>query len=202
MGTPPAAKEEVNPGAVSGSNLQILQYPHPKLRAANETISSTAFDASLRSTAREMLRVMYASRGVGLAAPQVGVNKRLMVFNEEGDSRAFSQEVVMINPRVIATSKRTVVDAEACLSFPNMSGRVRRHEWVKVEAFRLNGRKFKIKFEGWKARIFQHEFDHLQGTLYIDKLEVEEDREAVKEQLDRLVREYNSCAEEGTEAAL
>jgi peptide deformylase len=100
----------------------------------------------------------------------------------------------------VGKSKATVVDVEGCLSFPGMSGSVRRHEWVKVEATRLNGKKFRVKFEGWKARIFQHEFDHLDGVLYIDRL-VDEDRPKVADRLDELVGEYEAAPSEGAPAA-
>lgn len=194
-----ALAEERDPGSVVGTSLRILKYPHPLLRAENATIET--FDAQLKQMAREMLRVMYASRGVGLAAPQVGINKRLMVFNPEGEQRAFLQEVVLVNPRIIASSKKTDVEMEACLSFPGMSGRVRRHEWVKVEAQRLNGKRFRTKYEGWKARIFQHEFDHLEKTLYIDRLE-EEDRPNVKDALTQLVELYQKEPYQSMQAAL
>ncbi|KAI0566427.1 Peptide deformylase [Gracilaria domingensis] len=191
--------EEIDPGVVEGTSLRILKYPHPLLRAENETVDQ--FDSALKQTVREMLRIMYASKGVGLAAPQVGINKRLMVFNPEGEERAFIQEVVLVNPEIVATSKKTDVEMEACLSFPGMAGRVRRHEWVKVEAQRLNGKRFKTKFEGWKARIFQHEFDHLQKILYVDRLE-DEDKPNVKERLAELVEAYRKEPYEGMQPSL
>lgn len=198
----PAVEEEIDPGTVEGTNLRVLRYPHPLLRAPNATVQPDEFNDKLKKTAREMLAIMYASRGVGLAAPQVGINKRLMVFNPEGEKKAFLKEIVMVNPEIVAKSKKTVVELEACLSFPGMSGNVRRHEWVKVEANRLNGKKFKVRYEGWIARIFQHEFDHLQGTVYVDKLETDEDRTKVKDQLAELVAAYRQEPYEGQEAAL
>lgn len=192
---------EVDPGAVEGTSLRILKYPHPLLRAGNATVAEDEFNDKLKQTAREMLKIMYASRGVGLAAPQVGVNIRLLVFNPEGDSKAFLQEVVMVNPVIVGSSKRTEVEPEACLSFPGMSGNVRRHEWVKVEGYRLNGKKFRVKYEGWKARIFQHEFDHLEGVMYIDRLS-DEDRESVKQRLDELIQDYNNNRYQDKQAAL
>lgn len=198
----PVVEEEIDPGKVEGTDLQVLRYPHPLLRAPNATVQPDEFNDELKQIAKEMLLVMYASRGVGLAAPQVGINKRLMVFNPEGDSQAFLKEVVMVNPEIVGKSKKTLVEPEACLSFPGMNGNVRRHEWVKIEATRLNGKKFKVRFEGWVARIFQHEFDHLQGILYPDKLETDEDRANVKERLAELVEEYRRAPYEGQAAAL
>lgn len=193
-------EEEVDPGAVEGTSLRVLRYPHPLLRRHNEEVREDEMD-EVKKIAKEMLLVMYASKGVGLAAPQVGINKRLMVFNAEGDSKAWLQEVVMVNPVIVSKSKPSVVDIEGCLSFPLMAGQVRRQEWVKVEATRLNGKKFKVKYEGWKARIFQHEFDHLDGILYIDRLE-EEDGPKVQNRLGELVDEYEAAPYQGEPAAL
>lgn len=198
----PAIETEVDPGKVKGTDLRVLRYPHPLLRAPNATVEAEEFTDELKRIAKEMLLVMYASRGVGLAAPQVGVNKRLMVFNPDGESKAFLKEVVMVNPSIVGKSKKTTVEPEGCLSFPGMNGNVRRHEWVKVEATRPNGRKFKVRYEGWIARIFQHEYDHLQGTLYPDKLESAEDEEKVKDRLAELVEDYRQNPYEGMDPAL
>lgn len=197
----PVVEEEVDPGQVQGTNLRVLRYPHPLLRAKNEEVTAEEMEPEIKRIAKEMLLVMYASRGVGLAAPQVGINKRLLVYNPEGDSKAWLQEIVMVNPRIVATSKSAGEDLEACLSFPGMSGQVRRSDWVKVEATRLNGKKFKVKLEGWKARIFQHEYDHLDGILYIDRLPPEE-RQKVQPRLDELMNEYSSARYNGEPPAL
>lgn len=182
--------EEVDPGAVPGTSLRVLKYPHPLLRAPNSEFAPDELGEA-RKIAKEMLMVMYASRGIGLAAPQVGVNRRLMVFNVTGDPKKWTHESVLVNPRIVASSKASDVEAEACLSFPNMSGPVRRPEWVKVEALRLTGRPQKFRFEGWKARVFQHEYDHLDGVMYIDRLE-EEGKAEVQERLQELVKNYEA----------
>jgi peptide deformylase len=133
---------------------------------------------------------MYAAEGVGLAAPQVGINKKLMVYNESGDRQKWLDEVVMVNPRIVEFSDGKDVDIEGCLSFPGMSGDVERSKWVKVEALNLRGKKIKRKFTGWEARIFQHEYDHLDGVVYIDRL-LEGSKEEVKDRLSELVNEYD-----------
>ncbi|EKX50472.1 hypothetical protein GUITHDRAFT_66830, partial [Guillardia theta CCMP2712] len=165
------------------TDLRVLKYPHPKLRAPDEEV--TEFDDNLRKTIKEMFLVMYASRGVGLAAPQakqVGINKRIMVFNPEGDKKKWLQEIALINPKIVEMSEGTDVETEACLSFPGMQGKVRRHKWIKIEAQDLKGKTIKkkarnfLQFTGWTARVFQHEYDHLEGVVYIDRLEDEEDR--------------------------
>jgi peptide deformylase len=195
-----SVEEAMDPGVIKGTNLRVLRYPHPLLRKENKAIEESEMDDAKR-IAKEMLLVMYASNGVGLAAPQVGINKRLMVFNPEGAAKAWLQEVVLVNPVIVGKSKPTDVEIEGCLSFPGMGGEVRRHEWVKVESTRLNGKKFKVKYEGWKARIFQHEFDHLDGVLYIDRLE-EGEKPKVEGRLKELVEEYNRSPFEGMPAAL
>ena len=180
-------EQEIDPGIIPGTSLRIHKYPSPALRAPNEDI--TEFSSEIKQLAKEMLLVMYASRGVGLAAPQVGVNKRLLVFNPEGSSKAWLQEIVLINPKIVGASKKMEMDLEACLSFPGMSGKVKRNDWIKIEAYKPSGRKVRVKYEGWKARIFQHEFDHLEGVVYIDRLD-EEERKKVQPTLDQLIASY------------
>lgn len=152
------------------SPLQVLRYPDPRLRAVNGVV--TVFDESLRKLAQEMFEVMYdpADPGVGLAAPQVGVNVRLMVLNATGE-RGKGEEVVLVNPRIISTGKATEVEEEACLSFPGMGGDIERAVSIKVKAQDVTGKKFQLNItDPWVARIFQHEYDHLQGTLYPDRM--------------------------------
>jgi len=136
-----------------------------------------------------MFLVMYATKGVGLAAPQVGINKRLMVYNDTGDPKKWMSETVMVNPKIVEFSSATDIEEEGCLSFPDMSGDVQRSKWIKVEAQNLKGKKIKKKFKGWEARIFQHEYDHLDGTVYIDRL-TEEGKEGVKVRLEELISEH------------
>ena len=184
------ADVEVDPGVVEGTDLRIVKYPHPALRAPNAEITPEEIkDGSIAKLAKEMLLVMYAAEGVGLAAPQVGVNKRLMVYNESGDKKRWLDEVIMINPRITEFSDAKLEDTEGCLSFPDMSGEVERAKWIKVEALNLKGKKIKRKFTDWEARIFQHEYDHLDGTVYIDRLS-KEGRAEVQPTLDELISSF------------
>merc|ERR1712232_449825 len=97
------------------------EYPHPSLRATNEEVTEEELnDGSMKKLSKEMFKYMYAAQGVGLAAPQVGVNKRLMVYNESGDKKRWLDEVVLVNPRIVAASEAKVTDTEGCLSFPDM----------------------------------------------------------------------------------
>ena len=190
-----SAKEEVDPGVVEGTDLRIVKYPHPALRAPNIEIDMDALKqdkealAELTKLAKDMLKVMYAADGVGLAAPQVGVNQRLMVYNPSGDSRKWLEETILVNPQIVNYSDAKEQDIEGCLSFPEMDGPVERSKWIKVEALSLQGRTIRKKFTGWEARIFQHEYDHLDGTVYIDRL-AEEDREQVQPVLDALIKDF------------
>ncbi|KAL9188040.1 hypothetical protein ACHAXT_006418 [Thalassiosira profunda] len=185
-------EEEVDPGIVEGTDLRIAKYPHPALRAPNEEIPAeelTGPGSEISKIAKEMFLVMYAAKGVGLAAPQVGINKRLMVYNESGDPKKWMQETVMVNPKIVEFSEAKDWEEEGCLSFPDMSGDVERSKWIKVEAQNLKGKKMKKKFKGWEARIFQHEYDHLDGTVYIDRL-TEDGRKAVQPRLDELIEDF------------
>jgi len=126
-------EKEVDPGVVEGTDLRVLKYPDPSLRAKNEEITSEELkDGSIAEIAKEMFLVMYAAEGVGLAAPQVGINKRLMVYNESGEKQKWLDEMVMVNPKIVSYSDGTDVATEGCLSFPDMQGEVERSKWIKV----------------------------------------------------------------------
>lgn len=149
-----AAKEEVDPGIVEGTDLRIVKYPHPSLRAENEDIAldDEATGEDIADLSKQMLKVMYAAEGVGLAAPQVGINQRLMVYNPTGNQRKWLDETVLVNPKIVEYSEAKDVETEGCLSFPDMDGDVERSKWIKVEAMTLKGRKIKKKYTGWEVR--------------------------------------------------
>lgn len=183
-------KEEVDPGVVEGTNLRIVKYPHPSLRATNDEITLEELESGeISKIAKEMFLVMYAADGIGLASPQVGVNKRLMVYNDTGDKKKWLMETVMVNPKIVEYSKASDIMGEGCLSFPSMDGDVQRSKWIKVEAMNLKGKKIKKKFQGFEARLFQHEYDHLDGKLYIDHL-TDEGRDSVKSRLNELIDDF------------
>jgi peptide deformylase len=186
-GLPRPVEDEINPGAVDGTDLRILEYPHPLLRASNSEV--VTFDDSLRKLTQEMFSIMYASRGVGLAAPQLGINKRLMVFNPEGKKEKWMSEVVLCNPRIVEWGAGRETDEEGCLSFPGFTADVDRAGWIQVEYQNGRGKAMRKRLEGWEARIFQHEYDHLDGVLYVDRL-TEAERARIQPELDRLVAAY------------
>lgn len=182
-----AMKEEVDPGIVKGTKLKILKYPNPKLRTENVPV--VEFNADLHQMAKEMLLIMYAADGIGLAAPQLGLNVRLMVFNEVGDQGKAEKEMILVNPVILGKSDEKDLREEGCLSFPLISGKVERHKWIEVEYQTISGEKIKKKFEGMPARIFQHEYDHLDKVLFIDRL-VPEDKALNQKRLDKYVKKY------------
>jgi peptide deformylase len=147
--------------------MKIVQYPHPALRWVARPL--TAIDKQVRMHAAEMLELMYAHKGLGLAATQVALPYQMLVLNFTGDPQQRDKEGVYINP-VVLERKGTIEDDEGCLSFPGLFAKVRRARSVKVEAYSLNGEKLEIAAQDLASRAWQHEVDHLHGVLFIDKL--------------------------------
>ncbi|XP_074311433.1 peptide deformylase 1B, chloroplastic/mitochondrial [Silene latifolia] len=166
--------------------LKVVEYPDPRLRAKNKKINK--FDDNLKKLVAEMFDVMYRTDGIGLSAPQVGVNVQLMVFNPVGE-RGEGEEIVLINPRVTKYSQKLTLFNEGCLSFPGLFGVVKRPESVKIDAKNLSGSRFSVTLSGLPARVFQHEFDHLEGTLFFEKM-TEEVLDTIREGLQALEVKY------------
>ena len=144
--------------------LSVVRYPAAVLSKASSPIA--VFDEALRQLAREMNQVMISENGIGLAAPQIGKNIQLVIVNigEEGD--AFK---AYVNPEIThLTSKNTAIE-EGCLSLPGVYGYVTRAAKVHVRYQDLTGRKHRGKFRGMEAIVLQHEIDHLNGKLIIDR---------------------------------
>lgn len=146
--------------------LQIRTYPDPVLKKRAKKV--TSLDGSLQKLIDDMVETMHAARGVGLAATQVGVPLRVAVIGIP------EQEViVLVNPEIIKRDgERTV--SEGCLSIPGYQGELKRSVWVKVKALDRHGKEFRIKGEELLAQALEHEIDHLNGVLYIDRLESQE----------------------------
>jgi peptide deformylase len=151
--------------------LDVLKYPDPILRRGGQDIE--VVDDALRATAGDMLHTMYNYRGVGLAAPQVGLDLNLLVLNQEGDQDKPDEELVMLNPKIL--SRKTLeFGEEGCLSFPGIYAEVERHKTIRVAYRDLEGVDQEVKFEDFLARIVLHEMDHLQGVLFVDRLSAAE----------------------------
>lgn len=151
--------------------LDIVTFPEPLLRLKAKQV--TKFDEELQTLIENMFETMRAAPGVGLAAPQIGESVRLVVveYTEDEDENAKPKKYVLVNPEIVKRSEETITDIEGCLSLPGLAGTVERHEAVTVKAKNRFGKPLKIEAEGWLARIFQHEIDHLDGVLYIDRAE-------------------------------
>jgi peptide deformylase len=147
--------------------MKIVQYPHPALRHATRPL--TSIDNEVRKHAAEMLELMYAARGVGLAANQVFLPYQMFVMNYTADPEQREHERVLINP-VVLDRKGSVEGEEGCLSFPQLYQKVRRAKTVRVQAFNLQGEQVDFVVEDMPSRVCQHEIDHLHGELFIDKM--------------------------------
>jgi len=166
--------------------LKIVEYPDPVLRAKNKRIDT--FDDNLKKLVEEMFDVMYKTDGIGLSAPQVGINVQLMVFNPVGE-RGEGEEIVLVNPRVSKYSKKRVLFNEGCLSFPGIYADVERPESVKIDAKDVTGARFVYSLSDLSARVFQHEFDHLQGVLFFDRM-TEDVLDSIRTELEALEKKY------------
>jgi peptide deformylase len=149
----------------------ILIHPDPRLRRAAEPVA--AIDEALRRLAADMLETMYDAPGVGLAAPQVGVPKRLFVMdctpkNEDGTQDR--HPMVLLNPEIVWTSEEVNTHEEGCLSIPEVYEEVTRPERVRVRWTDLDGGAREEEFDGLWSTCAQHEIDHLDGRLFIDHL--------------------------------
>jgi len=152
--------------------LQVIHYPHPTLRHVSKPLKRV--DSELRDMVAQMFDLMYEHEGVGLAANQVDLPYRLFVANPTGDVENQEAEQVFINPVIRSgkgrSGKGQAEGEEGCLSIPGVLGPVVRNECVTVEAYGLTGESFLGEVEGLFARIVQHETDHLDGKLFIDRL--------------------------------
>ena len=163
-----------NPPAFQNTDLTIVEYPDPVLRnRPNDAIEE--FDGALAKLCDEMWEIMYASNGVGLAAPQVGLRKRLFVYNTDPTAPPMLRkmaEVVVCNPKILEYSAATDIDIEGCLSSRSecCCGDIRRAKQIEVEYQDVRGRVKKKRLKGFEARVFQHEFDHLDAVLYTERM--------------------------------
>jgi peptide deformylase len=167
--------------------VRIVKYPHPTLRHKSKPLARV--DKELLNLVRQMFDLLYEHRGVGLAANQVDLPYRLFILNLESDPEQKDKEFVFINP-VITQRKGMEEKEEGCLSFPEIYAPIRRPEKVTVAAYNLAGQEVRYEASGLFARAVQHEFDHLDGVLFIDRMS-EESQLKFKEKLGLLDREFH-----------
>ncbi len=167
--------------------LSIIRYPHPTLRFKSKPLRRV--DSELLEIAARMLELMYEAEGVGLAANQVNLPLRMFVANASG-KQGEGEELVLINPE-LQTPKGTEIAQEGCLSLPGLYGNVKRPKSVQVSAYDLQGNAIECEVDGFLGRVLQHENDHLDGVLFIDRLSDEALRE-VRDSLDELETDFES----------
>jgi peptide deformylase len=147
---------------------EVLKFPDKRLRLVSEPV--TEIDDEIRRLAEDMLEVMYDEPGIGLAAPQVGVPVRLIVVDTTWTAEdAERNPLVLANPALVHAEGR-ITWTEGCLSVPDFEADVERSERVRLTAIGLEGEEIVIDAEGLQAVCFQHEIDHLDGTLFIDRI--------------------------------
>ncbi len=173
--------------------MRIIQYPHPTLRHKSKPLRRV--DAELKRIVAEMLDLMYQHDGIGLAANQVDLPYRLFVMNVRSDPKAKDDQYVFINP-VIQKRSGTAEGEEGCLSLPEIYAPVKRSEKIILSAYDLAGQEVNYELSGFSARAAQHEYDHLDGVLFIDRLSPS-NRLAVKQALADLQSEFEGDRQRG-----
>lgn len=170
--------------ATEPSEFEVVLYPDPILRRTADPIDR--FDDALRDLVRAMFARMKKSNGVGLAAPQIGLRQRLLVLNPTGDA---GDDLVFVNPTILARAGQKVAYDEGCLSFPGIFAEIVRPDRCTLKAFDPHGNPVEKEFEGFTSRIIQHEYDHLEGVLLVDRMSPAE-KQKHKGALEDLVSRY------------
>src|SRR5438034_5769115 len=173
--------------------MKIVQYPHPALRRVAKPL--TGIDEQVRQQIRTMIDLMYEGRGLGLAGPQVALPYQVFVMNLTADPNQREHEHAYINP-VILERKGSVEGEEGCLSFPGLYQKVRRAKTIKAQAYTLEGHPVELIASDMEARVWQHEVDHLNGVLFIDKMGPIA-KMASRGSLRELERDYRRAQERG-----
>jgi peptide deformylase len=160
------------------TKLTILEYPDPRLRKTAKAV--LAVDGAVRQLAADLLETMYAAKGIGLAATQVDVHRRVLVIDI---SETRDQPLVLINPEILAAEGRGPGE-EGCLSVPDIYDKVQRASHIRVRALGLSGDSFEMEANGLLAVCIQHEMDHLEGKLFVDYLS-ELKRQLIRRRLEK-----------------
>jgi len=175
------------------SDLKIITYPHPTLRRVSKPLRRV--DADLRKQIRQMFDLMYAAKGIGLAANQVDLPLRLLIMNLEAKPDA-GEEMVFINPIISLPRGGSEESEEGCLSLPGLYGPVTRPKQVRINAYSLDGQEIKKDVTGLFSRCVQHEVDHLDGVLFPDRMSSAAKADIV-EGLDEFETEFRSRRDTG-----
>ncbi len=170
--------------------LNIIHYPHPTLRHQSKPLRKV--DKTIKGYIEEMFVLMYAAKGIGLAANQVDLPFQMFVINPDGDQKS-GNEMVFINP-VLKNPRGQGTAEEGCLSFPGIYGQIARPEQIQVQAYDQNGNEINLTADGLLARVIQHEYDHLNGTLFVDRLDDSEKRR-IEDQIEEFDLEIQNLQE-------
>ncbi len=170
--------------AVGGNEWEILTYPDRRLRIKSQPVTEITDD--IRRKCLALMDLMHEAKGIGLAAPQVAWHARVLAINLSGQRR---DGLIFLNPEIIERSKSTNEAYEACLSVPGISGKVVRPREIKIRCMNTDGETNEFSLDGLPARCFLHEYDHLMGTLFIDRLSPAR-KHAIKGKLRRLRRKH------------
>ena len=147
--------------------MDLVYYPDPRLREPARPVAEV--DAALKAAIPLMFEIMYKARGIGLAGPQVGLGRRIVVANLTGDPECKESEQVFINPEIMSKDG-DLREEEGCLSLPGIAAQIQRFETVEVRYRELDGTEVRRETSQLESRLFQHEIDHLDGILIVDKL--------------------------------
>lgn len=147
--------------------MELVYYPDPRLRDVSKKIGT--IDSEILDAVPQMFEIMYKARGIGLAGPQAGLGRRVIVANLTGDPKKKDDEQVFINPEILGKAG-DLREEEGCLSLPGMAAQIKRSERVLVRYQDLKGKSIEREAEMLESRLFQHEIDHLDGILIVDKL--------------------------------
>lgn len=173
----------LNEGTETAMIRPIVKYPAPGLEKICTPVSD--FNSDLEELAGDMFETLYSAPGIGLAAPQVGVNVRLIVVDVTAGQED-GYQLVFVNPEVIEHLGRQK-EEEGCLSVPGLTAKVERPTWVRVKAQDLEGNEFEIEGEELLARVLSHEIDHLEGIVYLDRLSPLR-RDLLRRKIKKLIR--------------
>jgi peptide deformylase len=157
---------------------RIVMMGEPVLREEAEPVD--AFDADLAKLVEDMFETMYAAEGIGLAAPQIGISKRIFVIDTRDDADPNAGRYVVINPEVVERSRETDRATEGCLSIPGIEEVVERPSRVRIRAVDETGEPFELEADELLGRALQHEHDHLDGVLFLDRITPLKRRMAIK----------------------
>lgn len=164
--------------------MQVLAHPNPALKQKADSVDPKT-DRQLARLAKQMAKLMYSAHGIGLAATQLGVQKRIIVFDLGDDKQPFA----LCNPVIVERSDDTEIDDEGCLSLPGISVPVERALSVVCEGEDLKGERVRIEADSLFARMLQHETDHLDGILILDRATPEERKAAIRRYMEALEAE-------------